>query len=113
MNSSGDKIVLLDGMGSGGDYTANSLLSMIPGLGNRFRNAQIDEKRIERTKAIILSMTPAERRNPDLLNASRKRRVAAGSGSSIQDVNQLLKQYEQTNQMMKSMRGKRGGKMPF
>ena len=89
------------------------ILSMIPGLGNRFRNAQIDEKRIERTKAIILSMTPAERRNPDLLNASRKRRVAAGSGSSIQDVNQLLKQYEQTNQMMKSMRGKRGGKMPF
>ncbi len=84
------------------------MLSMLPGLGNKFgkiSDADIDEKKIEKVKAIILSMTPRERRNPDILNSSRKMRIAKGSGTTVQDVNQLLKQYEQTKQMMKQMRG--------
>ena len=73
----------------------------------------IDEKKIERTKAIILSMTKKERNDPSIINYSRKTRIANGSGTSIQEVNQLLKQFDQTKQMMKMMRGKRGLKMPF
>ncbi len=88
-----------------------SILNMMPGM-NKIKEGDIDEKKIERIKAIILSMTPRERRNPDVLNYSRKMRVAKGSGSTIQEVNALLKQYEQTKQMMKQFKNK-GGKMPF
>ena len=95
---------------------AKGLLEMLPGMGTKVKisDKDIDENKIERTKAIILSMTKAERRDPSLLNYSRKNRIANGSGTSIQEVNQLLKQYDQTKQMMKMMKGKRGGfRFPF
>jgi signal recognition particle subunit SRP54 len=88
------------------------LLGMLPGIGKlkqQIADAKIDEKMIGRQEAIILSMTPAERLNPKLLNASRRRRVAAGSGASIQDVNRLLKQHQQMGKMMKQV-GKMGRK---
>lgn len=85
------------------------ILGMIPGLGNKVQlgKAQIDESKIERIKAIIYSMTPKERRDPSILNSSRKQRVAKGSGTSVQEVNQLLKQFDQSKQMMKQLKGKK------
>ena len=89
------------------------LLGMLPGMG-KFKTqldaAKLDGSVFKRQEAIILSMTPRERRNPDLIKASRKKRIAAGSGVSVQDVNKLLKQYEQMAEMMKRMKkmGKRG-----
>ena len=93
-----------------------SILGMIPGMKpGAMKDAQIDERAIARTEAIIKSMTPAERRNPDILNGSRKKRVAAGSGTTVEQVNRLLKQFDQTKKMMKQLAsgkmGKRG--MPF
>ncbi len=91
---------------------AQALLSMLPGMGGKVKAEDIDESRIERVKAIILSMTKKERTDPSVINSSRKKRIAAGSGTSVQDVNQLLKQFEQTKQLMKQMRsGKR--RFPF
>jgi signal recognition particle subunit SRP54 len=92
------------------------LLGMLPGIGKmkkQIENANIDDKMVARQEAIILSMTLAERRNPKLLNASRRRRIAAGSGTTVQDVNRLLKQYQQMAVMMKKV-GKmgKGGLMP-
>ncbi len=98
---------------------AQSLLEMLPGmgLGGKIKTSDIniDEKKLERTKAIILSMTKKERNDPSIINYSRKTRIAKGSGTTIQEVNQLLKQFEQTKQMMKMMKGRKGfnGKMPF
>ena len=94
---------------------AKSLLGMLPGIGTKVKisDADIDESKIERTKAIILSMTKKERNDPSIINYSRKTRIAKGSGTSIQEVNQLLKQYEQSKQMMKMIKNKRGFKMPF
>ena len=94
---------------------AKSLLGMLPGMGTKVKisDADIDESKIERTKAIILSMTKKERNDPSIINYSRKTRIAKGSGTTIQEVNQLLKQYEQIKQMMKMMKNKRGFKMPF
>ncbi|MBR2336680.1 MAG: signal recognition particle protein [Clostridia bacterium] len=95
---------------------AKSLLEMLPGIGNKVKisDQDIDERKIERNKAIILSMTPKERRDPSIINYSRKNRIAKGSGTTVQDINQLIKQFEQTKQMMKMMRGKRGGfRLPF
>ncbi len=88
------------------------MLEMIPGMGSKLKgaNLDVDEKQLEKTKAIILSMTPKERRNPGILNASRRRRIAAGSGVQVQDVNRLLNQFEQTKQMMKKLSS---GKMKF
>ncbi len=71
--------------------------------------ANVDDKTVARQEAVILSMTPAERRNSKILNASRRRRIAAGSGTSVQEVNRLLKQYQQMNAMMKKV-GKMGKK---
>lgn len=79
------------------------LVGMIPGLGAKLNGQQIDEKKIGKFKAIIQSMTPQERENPDIIKGSRKKRIAEGSATSIQDVNMLLKQYEQTKQLMKNM----------
>ena len=93
----------------------SDLIGMLPGMGKlKISEKDIDEKRIDRFKAIICSMTKKERENPDIIKASRKKRISDGSGCSIQEVNQLLKQFEQMKQMMKSMNGK-GGKMrlPF
>ncbi len=87
-------------------------LPPIPGMDkNKLSQEEIDEKRIDRLQAIILSMTMKERKNPDILNASRRRRIAAGSGTSVQEVNQLIRQFEQTKAMMKrfGLFGKKGG----
>ena len=96
------------------------ILGMLPGgLGSQLANVDIDEKQIERTKAIIKSMTMAEREKPKTVNPSRKRRIAKGCGLEVQDVNRLLKQFEQMQKMFKQMsggKGKRRGmpfKMPF
>ena len=86
-----------------------SILDKLPGMGGLQQKAmsQIDEKMFARQEAIINSMTPQERRKPDMLNGSRKRRIAAGSGTQIQDLNRLLKQFKQMQKMMKKM--KKGG----
>ena len=80
------------------------LLGMIPGLGGKIKNLDIDEKQIFINKAIIQSMTPQERKNPEIIKASRRQRIANGSGTTIQQVNQLLKQFEQTKEMMKQLK---------
>jgi signal recognition particle subunit SRP54 len=83
---------------------------MMPGINQKqLANAKIDEKQLSRTEAIILSMTKKERDDPDILNFSRKKRIAAGSGTKIEDINRLLKQFEMTRQLAKKMSG---GKMP-
>jgi len=79
------------------------LVSMIPGMGSKIKASDIDESKIKKFKAIIQSMTIKERQNPEIIKASQRKRVAAGSGTTIQDVNALLKQYEQTKLMMKNM----------
>ena len=105
----------LSNMGSISD-----VLKMIPGVGSKLKDVQIDEDKVAKAQkknvAIILSMTRMERRNPDILNASRKRRIAAGSGATVQDVNLLLKQFDQARSMMKQvmgMRGKKRMRLPF
>ncbi len=94
---------------------AQAMLSMLPGAGKlKVNEGDVDEKKIERTKAIILSMTKAERDNPAMIDSRRKRRIANGSGTSVQDVNQLLKQFEQTKLLMKQLKGGRGKfRLPF
>ncbi|MGN0823350.1 MAG: signal recognition particle protein [Candidatus Gallimonas sp.] len=94
---------------------AGALMSMLPGAGKlKLKEGDLDERKIERTKAIILSMTRKERENPQIINASRKRRIAAGSGTSVQEINQLLKQFDQTKQLMKQMKGGKGKmRLPF
>jgi signal recognition particle subunit SRP54 len=86
---------------------------MVPGMGRLRQQINIDDedaqRQLKKVEAIIYSMTPSERRNPKLLNASRKRRVAAGSGTSVEDINALLKQFREMQRMMK-MLGK--GQMP-
>ena len=97
------------------------ILEMMPGVDKKaVSEANIDERQIDRMEAIILSMTPAEREKPSLLNASRRKRIAAGAGVGVNDVNRLMKQYEQVCQMMKQFSGKnlaklkrKGMKMPF
>ncbi len=80
------------------------ILGMIPGLGGKVKNLDIDERQMLVNKAIIQSMTPQERRNPEIIKASRRQRIAKGSGTSIQQVNQLLKQFEQSKELMKQMK---------
>lgn len=89
--------------------SVKSIMSMMPGVGQKLRDVEIDERQFDRIEAIIKSMTPKERAKPELLNASRKRRVAAGSGMKVEDINRLLTQYEQMKKMMRQMSGK-GGK---
>jgi hypothetical protein len=106
----------MKGMGS-----MEEIAGMIPGMSGKLKDATIDEKAMARTEAIILSMTPQERANPDLLNFSRKKRIAAGCGQRVEDINRLLKQFEMTQKMVKQMTGmtkrmgkKKGGfKFPF
>lgn len=86
------------------------LLGMLPGVGNQMKDVQIDESQMGRVEAMILSMTPEERSNPDVLNPSRKKRIAQGAGVSIADVNRLVKQFEQGKKMMKQMSGMMGAK---
>ncbi len=89
----------------------SGILGMIPGMGamKQLKNANIDERELDRTEAIILSMTPAERANPHIIKGSRRKRIANGSGTRVQHVNQLVKQFDQMKLMMRSMTN---GKMP-
>lgn len=101
------------------------LISMLPGVKpGAMKDVKVDEKAIDRMEAIIRSMTVKEREKPDIINPSRKRRIASGSGTSVEDVNRLLKQFDQTNKMMKQLSGNmlgrkakkllgKKGKMPF
>ncbi len=82
------------------------LISMIPGVSNQIKDADIDERAMLRTEAIITSMTKKERAKPDILNASRRKRIAAGAGVKVEDVNRLMKQYEQMKKMFKQMNNK-------
>jgi signal recognition particle subunit SRP54 len=85
------------------------LLKMIPGMGQQLRGMTLDERELDRVQAIITSMTPYERAHPEVLNGSRRRRIAHGSGTTIQAVNQLVKQFGQMQKVMKQMSS---GKMP-
>ena len=84
------------------------ILSMIPGLSSKVKSLDVDENQLKRNKAIIQSMTKKERKNPSIIKSSHKRRIAAGSGTTIQDVNMLLKQFEQSREMMKQLKSKKG-----
>ena len=111
-----DQFEQIKGMGS-----MEQLLGMMPGINtSALKDARIDEKAMGRVEAIIRSMTPRERAKPEILNSSRKRRIAVGSGTSVEDVNKLLKQFEQTKKLMKQFtsagkhgRGKNRMKFPF
>ena len=87
-----------------------SILSKLPGIGNQLDDVDIDDRQIDWLQAMIYSMTPEERHNPSLINPSRKRRIAAGSGRTVEEVNKLLKQLEQMQKMIKQMKGNRGSK---
>ena len=87
-----------------------SILKMLPGVGAKLKDVQIDENAMKKPEAIIRSMTPQERRHPEILNASRRRRIAAGSGTTVQDDYQMIRQFETAKQMMKQMMGGRFGK---
>jgi signal recognition particle subunit SRP54 len=95
------------------------LMAMIPGVGKAIKDIDIDDDAFKKIEAIIYSMTPEERSNPDLMDGKRRKRIASGSGNSIQEVNQFLKQFEQMKKMMRNMSkmqgmGKSlGGGMPF
>lgn len=82
------------------------LLSMMPGVGNQIKDMDIDDKQMQRVEAIITSMTAKERAKPEILNASRRKRIAAGCGQKVEDVNRLMRQYEQMKKMFKQMSGK-------
>jgi len=109
-----DQLKQLKKMGS-----LESILAMMPGMNTgALKDAKIDEGALARTEAIILSMTQKERDRPDIINGSRRRRIAQGSGTSVEEVNRLMKQYEQMNKMFKqlsgaSKKGRRKMKMPF
>ena len=89
----------------------SSILKMMPGMGNKISEDMLpSEKQLTQVEAIIYSMTPEERNNPDLINPSRKRRIADGAGVDVAQVNRLTKQFEQAKKMMKNMNGMMGGK---
>ena len=93
---------------------ASALMGMLPGSKLKIKEGDLDEKKLERTRAIILSMTPKERDNPQIINSPRKRRIALGSGTTVQEINQLLKQFEQTKLLMKQMKNGKGRmRLPF
>lgn len=83
----------------------NDIINMIPGMSGKMKGMQVDEKELARNKAIIQSMTVRERRNPDIIKAGQKKRIANGSGTQIQDVNRLVKSFEQSKLMMKRVKG--------
>ncbi|MBQ8334366.1 MAG: signal recognition particle protein, partial [Clostridia bacterium] len=89
----------------------DEIVGMIPGVKpGALKDAKVDEKAMAHTEAIILSMTEEEREHPNLINGSRRKRIAAGSGTSVEDVNRLLKQYDQMNKMIKQLAGTMQGK---
>jgi signal recognition particle subunit SRP54 len=87
------------------------ILGMLPGVGKQLKGAKVDPDRMKKSEAIVLSMTAAERRNPKILNGSRRKRIARGSGTTVQEVNQLLKQFAEMNKMMKQLKGTFGPKL--
>jgi signal recognition particle subunit SRP54 len=89
----------------------SGIIGMLPGMGamKQLKNADVDERELDRVEAIILSMTPKERANPGVINGSRRKRIAAGSGTKVTQVNQLVKQFDQMKVMMKAMAN---GRMP-
>ncbi len=87
------------------------MLKMLPGVGRKIDDVDIDERQFDRVQALILSMTPQERAKPDIINPSRKRRIAAGAGMQVEDVNKLLSQYRQMQKMFKQFNGKSSKKM--
>jgi signal recognition particle subunit SRP54 len=102
-----DQMAQLKGMGD-----INDIAAMLPGMDTKaLEGAKMDNKLLARQEAIILSMTQAERNNPNILNSSRKKRIAAGCGQSVVDVNRLLKQYDTMKQMTKQLTGKNAKKM--
>ena len=101
MNDLLDQFKQIKKMGS-----LKSILSMLPGMDKQLRDVDIDDRQLLRIEAIIQSMTKKERAKPDIINASRKRRIAAGSGMKVEDVNRLLKQFEQMKKMFKQMNSK-------
>ena len=103
MNDLLDQLRQIQKMGS-----LKQIVSMLPGMGNKVDSLNLDDKQFTRVEAIITSMTKAERAKPSIINPSRKRRIASGSGTQVQDVNRLLKQFEQMKQMMKQLGGKKG-----
>lgn len=86
----------------------NDLIAMIPGLSSKMKGMRVDESQLKRNKAIIQSMTKKERLHPEIIKASQRKRIANGSGTTIQDVNMLLKQFEQSKEMMRQMKSKKG-----
>ena len=86
------------------------MINMIPGMGNKLKgaNLNIDEKQIDKTKAIIQSMTTAEKNDPKILNGSRRKRIASGSGTTVQEVNLLVNQYEMMKDQMRKIMGNKG-----
>ena len=98
-----DSMQQMKKMGGIGD-----ILGMLPGVGNKLKGQEIDDKPLKKVEAMILSMTPKERANPKIINPSRKIRIAKGAGVQVQDVNRLLKQFDQMKQMMKQMKGRKG-----
>ncbi|WP_456399927.1 signal recognition particle protein [Persephonella sp.] len=90
-----------------------NVLKMIPGVGSKIKDLKVDEKQFIRIEAIINSMTPEERLNPHIINGSRKKRIARGSGTTIMDVNKVLKQYKEMKKMMKKMKKSGKMKLPF
>jgi len=93
----------------------DQLLGMIPGVGSRLRGAEVDEHALARIEAVINSMTPEERRHPAIIDGSRRRRIARGSGTSVQEVNRLLRQFDEVKKMLRQFesRGHRKGKFPL
>ena len=101
-----DQFAQLRKMGNIGD-----LMGMIPGMGSKMKGMEMpDDKSIKRIESIILSMTAQERSHPDIINPSRKRRIAAGAGVEVAEVNRLMKQFDQSKKMMKQMSGMMGKK---
>jgi signal recognition particle subunit SRP54 len=89
------------------------IMAMLPGVGSKIKDLDIDDSAFKGIEALIQSMTPAERRNPELLNNSRKQRIVRGSGRNIQELNKLLTQFAQMKQMMKTMNKMKASGMPF
>ena len=90
----------------------DKLLGMLPGIGPQLKNLKIDEKKLKKTEAIILSMTKQERRNPKIINMSRKQRIAKGSGTTVSDVNKVLKDYEEMKKIIKKLKSMQGMPLP-
>lgn len=105
MNDLLDQLRQIQKMGS-----IRSIINMLPGVGDKLRDVDVDEKQFVRIEAMITSMTRAEREKPSIINPSRKRRIAAGSGTRVEDVNRLLKQFDQMQKMMKQLGKKATGK---